>query len=224
MLRKMHMKKSFYAVFSTLLMLLVFTLTAALSGCSKKIPDNSVFSVDDLSGKVIGVQLGTTGDTYIQDKYEGDDAGSKVERFSKGADAIQSLKLGKLDAVVIDLQTAKAFVEANHNLRILDEEFVNEDYAICIAKNNTELTASINQALEELKADGTLTNIANNYIGDNIGKSPYVSPQNADRSNGTLIMATNAYFPPYEFYKDGKVVGIDAEMAQALADKLGKSS
>lgn len=221
MLRKMHMKKSFYAVFSILLMLLITPL-AALSGCSKKAPDNTVFSVDDLSGKIIGVQLGTTGDTYVKDEYEGDEAGSKVERFSKGADAIQSLKLGKLDAVVIDLQTAKAFVNVNHDLKILDEEFANEDYAICIAKNNTELTVSINKALEELKADGTLANITNNYIGDNIGKSPYISPENTDRSNGTLTMATNAYFPPYEFYKDGKVIGIDAEMAQALADKLGK--
>jgi len=223
MFKKMRAKSGICAVLSVMLILLLLIPMTALSGCNKKAPDNTVFSVDDLSGKVIGVQLGTTGDTYVKDEYEGDEAGSKIERFSKGADAIQSLKLGKLDAVVIDLQTAKAFVDVNHDLKILDEEFANEEYAICISKNNPELTASINKALEELKADGTLTNITNNYIGDNTGNSPYISPDNVNRSNGTLTMATNAYFPPYEFYKDGKVIGIDAEMAQALADKLGKT-
>lgn len=222
MLKKMYAKGGFCAALSVMLILLLLAPLTTLSGCSKKAPDNTVFSVDDLSGRVIGVQLGTTGDTYVTDDYENDEAGSKVERFSKGADAIQSLKLGKIDAVVIDIQTAKAFVDVNNDLKILEEEFADEDYAICIAKNNPELTAAINQALEELKADGTLNNIVNNYIGENAGKTPYVSPENTDRSSGTLTMATNAYFPPYEFYENGKVVGIDADMAQALADKLGK--
>ena len=97
-----------------------------------------------------------------------------------------------------------------------------EEYAICISKDNAELTEKVNAALAELEADGTLKQIIANYIGDDTkGTCPYVSPEGTDRSNGTLIMATNAAFEPYEFYKDQKIVGIDAEMAQAVADKLG---
>ncbi len=191
---------------------------SALSSCSSA-PANTVFSIDDLPGKTIGVQLGTTGDIYAEDYIE---EGSTIEQFSKGADAVQALKQGKVDCVIIDSEPAKAFVEKNKGLRILDEEFVTEDYAICIAKNNTELKEKINTALAQLKADGTIDSIIKNYIGDDTkGKTPYVSPEGVDRSNGTLIMATNAAFEPYEFYENNKITGIDADMAQALCDVLG---
>ena len=190
----------------------------ALSSCGS-VPDNSVFSVADLPGKAIGVQLGTTGDIYAEEYIE---QGSTIEQFSKGADAIQSLKQGKIDCVIIDSEPAKAFIEKNKGLRILEEEFAVEDYAICIAKENTELKEKINAALAQLKENGTMTSIVNNYIGDDTkGKTPYTSPENTDRSNGTLVMATNAAFEPYEFYDNNKITGIDVDMAQAVCDILG---
>lgn len=186
-------------------------------------PANTVHSVDDLGGKKIGVQLGTTGDTYASD-FESEDATNKtkVEKYNKGADAVQALKQGKIDCVIIDRQPAEAFVEKNDDLTILEEDFAVEDYAIAVAKENTELKDKINQALAEIKADGTLDAIVANYIGDDTkGKNPYESPEDVDRSNGTLIMATNAQFEPYEFYKGQDIVGIDVDMARAICDKLG---
>ena len=181
--------------------------------------EGAVASVDDLPGKSIGVQLGTTGDIFASD-YE--EQGSTIERFNKGNDAIQALLQGKIDCVMIDEQPAKAFVDNTTGLKILEEPFAEEDYAICVSKDNAELTASINEALAKLKADGTLDNIVKNYIGDDTkGQFPYESPADVDRSNGTLVMATNAYFEPYEFYQGDKVVGIDADMAQAVCDVLG---
>lgn len=181
--------------------------------------EGAVASVDDLPGKSIGVQLGTTGDIFASD-YE--EQGSTIERFNKGNDAIQALLQGKIDCVMIDEQPAKAFVANTTGLKILEEPFAEEDYAICVSKDNAELTASINEALAKLKADGTLDNIVKNYIGDDTkGQFPYESPADVDRSNGTLVMATNAYFEPYEFYQGDKVVGIDADMAQAVCDVLG---
>lgn len=181
--------------------------------------EGAVASVDDLPGKTIGVQLGTTGDIFASD-YE--EQGSTIERFNKGNDAIQALLQGKIDCVMIDEQPAKAFVAKTTGLRILEEPFAEEDYAICVSKDNAELTASINEALAKLKAEGTLDNIVKNYIGDDTkGQFPYESPADVNRSNGTLVMATNAYFEPYEFYQGDKVVGIDADMAQAVCDVLG---
>ncbi len=198
----------------------VATLTAmlGLTACGSGVPANTVNSIDDLPKKTIGVQLGTTGDIYASD-YE--EQGSKIEKFNKGADAIQALKQGKVDCVIIDNEPAKVFVSKNDDLKILDDPFAVEDYAISISKENTELKDKINVALGELKADGTLQSIIDNYIGENTGKSPYVSPEDVDRSNGTLTMATNAEFPPYEYKESDKIVGIDAEVAQAIADKLG---
>lgn len=191
----------------------------SLTACGSKKIENTVFTVDDLPGKTIGVQLGTTGDIYASD-YE--EEGSTIERYNKGADAVQALKQGKIDCVIIDEQPAKAFVAKNDDLTILDEEFALEEYAICLSKDNAELTAAINGALAELKAEGVLDQIIANYIGDDTkGTCPYESPADVDRSNGTLTMATNAAFEPYEFYANQQIVGIDAEMAQAVCDKLG---
>ena len=189
------------------------------SDSAAKVPANTVHSVDDLPGKTIGVQLGTTGDIYASD-YEAE--GSTIERYNKGADAIQSLKQGKVDCVIIDAQPAIAFVEKNPELTILEEEFALEEYAICISKENPELTEKINGALAQLQENGTLTQIIMNYIGDDTkGTMPYESPADVDRSNGKLVMATNAAFEPYEYYENQEIVGIDADMAQALCDVLG---
>ena len=201
---------------------LVVAMAISMAACGAKTVENTVFSVGDLDGKKIGVQLGTTGDIFVTDDYEKDKAGTTIERFSKGHDAVMSLKQGKIDCVMIDEQPAKAFVEKNKELTILEEEFALEEYAIAIAKENTELKEEINKALIAMKDDGTLDNIINNYIGDDTkGKTPYESPADVDRSKGKLIMATNAAFPPYEFQEGGKVVGIDADMAQAIADRIG---
>lgn len=199
---------------------LVLAMVMGLTACgSKPVVANTVNSVADLPGKTIGVQLGTTGDIYASD-YEAE--GSTIERYNKGADAVQALKQGKVDCVIIDEQPAKAFVAKNDDLTILEEDFALEEYAICLSKDKSDLTAAINTAIEELKADGTLDQITANYIGDDTkGTCPYVSPEGIDRSNGTLIMATNAAFEPYEFYSNQEVVGIDAEMARAVCDKLG---
>ena len=194
------------------------TEAPAAEAASEAIP-NTVNTLEDLPGKKIGVQLGTTGDIYASD-YEAE--GSTIERYNKAADAVQALKLGKIDCVIIDAQPAQAFVEKNDDLTILEEDFAVEDYAICVSKDNADLTAAMNEALKELEAEGVLDQIVKNYIGDDTkGTCPYESPADVDYSNGTLTMATNAAFEPYEYYEGTEIVGIDAEMAKAICDKLG---
>lgn len=206
------------------------TSAIAFSGCGEDSSSSSssssdsdsakITTADDLLGKSIGVQLGTTGDIYATDEYE--KQGSKIERYNKGADAIVALTSGKIDAVIIDNEPAKAFVEANDGLKILDEPFAKEDYAICVAKDNEKLLNDINKTLAELKQDGTLDSIMKNYIGDDTkGKSPYKTPDGTEYPNGELHMATNAFFEPYEYYDGDQIVGIDAMTAQAICDKLG---
>lgn len=204
---------------------LVLILALSLVSCGQPVENNktdalanTVFSADDLPGKKIGVQLGTTGDIYASD-YEAE--GSTIDRYSKGADAILALKQGKVDCVIIDNEPAKVFVAQNNDLKILEEPFEEEEYAIAIKKGNTELKEKIDAALEELIADGTLDQIKNNYIGDGAGQSPYVSPADVKRDNGKLTMATNAEFPPYEYMDGENIVGLDIDIAQAICDKLG---
>ena len=180
----------------------------------------TIKTVDDLKGAKIGVQLGTTGDIYSSD-YEGDKEGTTVERYNKMADAVQALKQNKIDCVIIDEQPALTVAKDNSDLKILEEEFVSEEYAICIAKGNDELTDKINSALEELKADGTIKSIISNYIGEEKGKHPYKTPEGTKYSGKKLVAATNATFPPYEYYENEKVTGIDIDIITAIGDRLG---
>ena len=125
------------------------------------IPENStIATLDDLAGKTIGVQQDTTGDIYASDDFGSDN----VIRYKTGADAVQALVSGKVDCVIIDNEPAKSFVAANEGLKILETEYAVEDYAIAIAKENTELLDSINSALAELTEDGTIPAIIEKYI------------------------------------------------------------
>lgn len=191
-------------------------LLLALVACGGK--TGQITSKEDLDGKRIGVQQGTTGDIYVDDKEKYPNA--TIERFNKGADAVMALQQGKVDAVVIDDQPAKVFAAQNDDIKILEEPFEVENYAICVAKDS-DLTALMNGAIAELKADGTLQNILDYYIGGVEGAQPYQSPADADHSKGVLIMATNAAFPPYEYWEGDQVVGLDADFARAICDKLG---
>ena len=125
------------------------------------VPENSeIATVEDLSSKKVGVQTGTTGDLYCTDDL-GED---RVQRFESGVVATQALVNGQIDAVVIDNEPAKAYVEANEGLKILETEYTVEDYAAAVAKDNTELTEKINGALKELKEEGTIDKIVAEYI------------------------------------------------------------
>ena len=114
----------------------------------------------DLTGKLIGVQAGTTGDQYCTDDY-GQEA---VRQYDNGALAVSALANGQIDCVVIDNEPAKNYVAANTGLKILDTEYITENYAAAIAKDNTELYEQVNTAIQELKADGTIDEIIGKYI------------------------------------------------------------
>ncbi|MBR5542810.1 MAG: basic amino acid ABC transporter substrate-binding protein [Oscillospiraceae bacterium] len=122
--------------------------------------DSAIASLDDLAGKKIGVQTGTTGDIYCSGDY-GEDA---VARYDNGALAVAALQNGQVDCVVIDNEPAKAFVEANEGLKLLDTEYAVEDYAAAIAKENTDLLDKFNAALAELKEEGKIDEIIAKYI------------------------------------------------------------
>lgn len=127
--------------------------------------DSDITGPDDLEGKLIGVQQGTTGHIYCADTPEDGGYGEEnVMAYPNGASAVEALKTGKVDCVVIDNEPAKAFVAANEGLKILDTEFVTEDYAIAIAKDNEELLEQVNASLAKLKENGTLQDIIDKYI------------------------------------------------------------
>lgn len=127
--------------------------------------DSDIASIDDMTGKMIGVQRGTTGDQYCSASVEDGGFGEEnVTRYDNGLTAVQALNNSQVDCVVIDNAPAQEFVAANPGLKILDTEYANEEYAIGVAKGNTQLLDAINTAIAELKADGTIQSILDKYI------------------------------------------------------------
>ena len=180
-------------------------------------------SVDDLSGATIGVVKGYTGETFVlldkEDEVLSKD--TKVSSYTTGAVAIDALKQGYVDCVIIDEQPAKKFVEKNSGLKILDTKYIEESYAFAVKKGNTDLLGLINGALDALKEDGTLAKIEAYYYE---GTGEKYQRADEDYSNGTLNMITNAYFPPYESFEDGgdsgNIVGLDVDVMEAICSKL----
>ena len=112
-------------------------------------------------------------------------------------------------------------MEANDDLKIIENIWEPEEYAMCLKKGNTELLDQMNAALAELKEDGTLDKIMGNYIGDDTGSYQYETPEGTEYPNGKLVMATNAEFAPWEYKEGDEIVGIDPDIVKAMCDKMG---
>lgn len=120
--------------------------------------DSDIKSKDDLEGKTVSCQEGTTGEQYLNDN------GYKVMSFKSGPEAISALTTGKVDALVIDNQVAKALSEKQNGATVvLDEPLTKESYAIALKLGNDELTDKINKALAEIKSEGKLAEIFKKY-------------------------------------------------------------
>ena len=195
-------------------------VAAALVGCTKTdIPENRVFSINDLGNKKVGVIEGTTAEVYAAE-YGGDTAKIQVEKFATLAETVDALLEGKIDAVLSDDAPAKVFARKNPSLRILNEIFKEESYAGIVAKENMGLLDSVNIALIQMRAMGVYDSIFDSYIG---GLTKYHVSQ--DSAVGPVLrVATNAEFPPFEFRcKKRGIVGIDIEIARYVANYLGRN-
>lgn len=233
---------------------LVIAVCLLLASCGSESSSENrkqMKTMADLQGAVIGVQLGTTSDGLATELEKKGD-GTKVERYNKGADAIQALLQGKIDCMVTDEAPAKAFQRVNPSLKILPETFDASSFAICVAKDHGELKQSINHAIRILKANGVIDSIVNRHLerGIAVAYTPKTSAgklnSSADKLNSSsdaphpsdvkkmgpealqklglkksLRFATNATFEPFEYYQDGKIVGIDVDVANAIGDVLG---
>lgn len=209
--------KRLWVAVAVIVLAVVTVVATLMKYCSS--PDRrQIEHPGDIAGARIGVQLGTTSDIRVS-KYENDNSATSVERYTKTADAIQALLQGKLDCIVEDEQPALAFVAQNPELRILPETFSTDHYAFCVSKDNRALLDKINHALVLLRNDGTLRIIHDRHVRQNLPVA-YL-PKRMERPNGKLVVATNATYKPYEYYDNGRVVGIDIDIMQAVCDVLG---
>lgn len=201
------MKKIISLILATIL---VFASVGVLSACSKKTP-------------TIGVQTGTTGQYFVEgDADWGFDgiAGYEAKGYSNGGLAVNDMKNGAVDYVIIDEQPAKQLVTKISGVKVIDVPLTEEEYAFGVDKNQPLLLAAVNTLLAEMKLNGALNKIVAAYAtGDGI--KPVESAKfDASKADKQLVVATNAAFAPFEYKEGDKFAGIDIEIAAYIADKL----
>lgn len=187
---------------------LLFSLTA----CTRA--EVKITTKADLDGKVIGVQEGTVGDDIATKEVKA----KNVERYAQYVDAITSLRQKKIDAIIMDKDTATINVGKSTDMVILDVGFATEQYAVAVNKGDAELLTAVNAVVTEMKADGSLQASKDSHANED-GDAP---DYNTGAAGGKLVMGTEAGFAPYEYMDGQNVIGVDVDIMAKVAKKLDK--
>lgn len=202
------MKKMSKFIICLLLSAILFTVVGCAGADTVKIG-----SMADLEGKVIGVQSGTTGDSLASDAAL---KAKSVERYPQYVDVISAVKQKKVDCAIMDVDTATVYLKANSDLTQIDVGFEAEQYAVAVQKGDSELLAVINAVIAEMKADGSLAASLVSHA-EQEGSAP---DYNTDGTKGTLVVGTEAGFPPYEYTSGDNIIGTDIDIMARVAEKL----
>ncbi len=183
------------------------------------------FAACSKNAYTIGVQSGTTGEYYVKGDVDWDFAGFanvKCNPFSNGGLAVQAMKNGTVNAVIIDEAPAKALAQRIEGIKVIDIALTTEEYAYGVDKAQSELLASINTILASTEFATKKAEIMNAYFGDGT-PTPVSAATSADSSKAAsqLVVATNAEFAPFEYKEGDKFLGVDMEIAAYLASQLG---
>ena len=196
------------------LLMCAVLLAAPLCAKAKKVVINGLA---DLEGKKIGVQTGTTGEMFVQDEVKD----AKIVSFKSGIDAALDLKNGAIDCVVLDELPAMEIVKKNSSLKIVRDPYFaanKEEYAIAVKKGNTELLAKIDETINTMKKNGEYEKLVNTFMpADGNIKLPASEPT----SGATVVLGTNAAFPPFEYVSGKDIVGFDITMGEKIAKTAG---
>lgn len=190
-----------------------------------------IASVDDLEGLIVGAQDGTTGETYANEET----GAAEVRGFPQGPDAVAALQTGQVDAVIIDEPVAVDAVEkaGGGDFEIVETIQTNELFGFAMSPDSPGLRAAVNEALAEIKEDGTITELYEKYFPGTEPPESVLEGTNdladpADESaepelleEGALDVATDAPFPPFEIGTPPDVTGYDIEVMDAIAENLG---
>lgn len=191
-------------------------LAFGLASCSKSAAD--IKNAEDLAGKKIGVQSGTTGETWVLENVKD----CKLSSFKTGIDAALDLKSGAIDAVVLDELPAQEIVSRNPDLKIIrDTMFTDskEEYAIAVKKGNTALLENINKTISSIKSNGNYEILVHCFMPAD-GKKQIPAIVTPDFSQ-TVKLGTNAAFPPFEYVEGNNIVGFDISMGHFIAQNCG---
>jgi len=208
--------KKILALLLALTLILSFAACGGGSGGDDTVAINSPSDLE-AEGLRIGVQLGTIGHDFANENFPD----AVVMPYDSNSDVILALISGDVDAVIMDSEPARNFVDRNEGqIRQLNELLTEEYYGISF-QLDSPYVALFNDALNTLRNNGTLYQLIDYWVNEDPSAARYESPADTTHPNGTLFMGTSADFPPFEFWEYGEIVGLDPDIARAIGDLLG---
>ena len=194
--------------------LFLIMICLVVTGCSNELP--VINSLEDLSGKKVGVYTGSEYDIILEKKIN-----SVVPAYYNSySDQISALKSGKIDGFLTDEPLAKEIIKQNSNLQVLKDNLTEDSYAFAITPKKNKLKDEIDEILSQMKIDGTLDKMENKWFGDNEDKKE-LEKYNYNNQKGTIRFATVSGSAPFAYMKDNKIVGYDIDVINYIGYKLG---
>jgi len=179
---------------------------------AKKITD-----VSQLAGKKVGILTGSAYDGMLKKHIPG----AVPEYFNAFSDQTAALKAGKISGFLVDEPIARDIINKTAGVTFLKKPLSSDGYAFAFSKNQTALRGQVNALLKEMRANGEIAKIDAKWFGKD--EAAKILPgRNPEGKNGVLRFATNSNLAPFAYVKDGKIVGYDIEIAEAVAGKLGR--
>jgi len=198
------MRKFFYLI-------IIISISLLLAGCSRH--PNIVNTPEDVEGTKIGALSGTPSIRIANE------LGTAIA-FDSAEDMMSQLRAGELDCAIMERTTAIELVADTSGVRILSESLMEYDLRFAIPMENAGLLDAVNTALEELGRNGTLRGLANRYFAR--GNFSYVPPDDIEERERYLRIALPSDSPPFSFKAaDGRLIGMDVDVAIAVSDILG---
>ncbi len=197
------------------LVCLLAVLGGSIAGCTKR---EKITGLAQLDGKEFGVPTGTVADKLVLSRFPN----AKFQYFNSVLDAALAVKAGKVDAAAYDEPILRNIAAKNGGMTVLPELITKDNYGFAVQKNNTALRDAIDQVVDTLKKNGQYDAMLQRWLPKS--GSPAPMPVIASSgSNGVLRLGTAAVTEPFSFV-DGShaVVGLDIELAQLVAQQLGK--
>jgi len=195
--------------------LLAVLLALLCCGCGADTPDNTVFAVTDVAGKVVGVMSGTAAKESVEVR---DEAG-EIKVYHNAVDLAEALKFGEVDCVIADSDTASAVRREYRKVKTLDEPYTDSGYRIAMPRGNAVLQEMVHSALEDCKNNGTVARIINGWMREN--KSQY-EPKELPEDSETVKVCVSSGTEPYTFKTAGGVYkGIEIDVIRAVCDRIG---
>jgi len=197
----------------TIIISFALVITSALTGCRDKPPPNLVNRPEEVSGKKIGVIEGSPSVMLAEEL-------GTAMAYPSGSELMYHLISGLLDCVIMENSVASELVSETSGVRILTEPLLKYDLRFAVAKENAELLAAVNSALDMLRANGTLGGLRDMYFSGK--KYVYIPPDDVQPRPGSLSLAVPPDSAPYSYVAvSGDFCGLDIDVARAVCDRLG---